>query len=245
MIFDYLDDTSRGMSGEYGQLNVWDETLGKYVLALPLETLPSLTGDTETFDNNVTTSRTVGKIVGKKTLDNKDVTFLWHRDNVCRLEELVGRPHDFLVSYKDGTGWKFTAQITYRPDDATASDKLTGTLTFIPSQVDDVVTLNVYDQMAKTVVITNSLPFEINLSSKKMEEKFQVLLSDESGTVTVESDNTAITATYTAGDSQTSKPATISVKVASATNTSGIITITPKVTGKASWKQYILVTCEA
>ena len=68
-IYDVLDNTSRGMTGEYGQLNVWDDTLSKYVLFMPLETLPSVVGSTNTVENDVTTSRVIGKIKGKKTID--------------------------------------------------------------------------------------------------------------------------------------------------------------------------------
>ena len=242
MIFDVYDDTSRGMSGEYGQWNVWDSKLNKYVLFIPTETLPSVTGDTETFDNNVTTSRTIGKIKGKRSLDNKDVTNLWHRDNVERLNQFLGRQYDFLVSYKDGTGWKFSGEITYRNDDGTASDKLTGTVTIIPSQVDDVATSNVYDLMAKTCVIANAqFPSEIKLAkadetSTSPSEVISVQFSNASATCEVESDNTAISVNYASGK--------ITITTTSKVATSGLIKVTPKATGEASWVQYILVIVE-
>ena len=94
-IYDVLDNTSRGMTGEYGQLNVWDDTLSKYVLFMPLETLPSVVGSTNTVENDVTTSRVIGKIKGKKTIDDRDVTFLWCRDNIERLNQFVGRQLKF------------------------------------------------------------------------------------------------------------------------------------------------------
>lgn len=242
MIFDVYDDTSRGMSGEYGQWNVWDSTLNKYVLFIPTETLPSVTGDTETFDNNVTTSRTIGKIKGKRSLDNKDVTFLWHRDNVERLNQFLGRQYDFLVSYKDGTGWKFSGEITYRNDDGTASDKLTGTVTIIPSQVDDVATSNVYDLMAKTCVIANAqFPSEIKLAKAPDtgtggSETIPVQFSNANATCDVASDNNAITASYASGK--------ITITTNSKEATSGLVKVTPKATGEASWVQYILVIVE-
>ena len=99
-IFDVLDDTNRGMTGEYGQLNVYDDTLNKYVLLLPLETLPSVVGSTNTVDNDVTTSRVIGKIKGKKTIDDKDITFLWHRDNIERLNEFVEDWRELMLIYQ-------------------------------------------------------------------------------------------------------------------------------------------------
>lgn len=238
-IFDVLDDTNRGMTGEYGQLNVYDDTLNKYVLLLPLETLPSVVGSTNTVDNDVTTSRVIGKIKGKKTIDDKDITFLWHRDNIERLNEFVGKQCDFLVSYKDGTGWKFSGEITYRNDDGSASDKLTGTLTIIASDVDDIATSNVLDMMAKTCVITNNnFPSEVVLEKSTGEGKTStkdvtVKFSNATATCDVTSDNTAITATYTSGK--------IAISTTSTTETTGIVKVVPKASGEASWTQYILV----
>lgn len=237
MIWDVLDDTSRGMTGEYGQLNVYDATLGKYVLFLPLETLPAVVGSTNTVENDVTTSRTISKIKGKKTIDDKEITFLWHRDNIERLNEFIGKQCDFLVSYKDGTGWKFSGEITYKNDDATSGDKLTGTITVIASQVDEVATSNVLDLMAKTCLITNAdFPSELYLSKENGSKEIAVKLSNASGTCEVTSDNTAITATYQSGK--------ITISSTSGEATNGIVKVVPKADGEASWTQYILVVVE-
>lgn len=244
MIWDVLDDTSRGMTGEYGQLNVYDATLGKYVLLLPLETLPSVVGSTNTVENDVTTSRVIGKIKGKKTIDDKDITFLWHRDNIERLNEFIGKQCDFLVSYKDGTGWKFSGEITYKNDDGTSSDKLTGTLTIIASDVDEVATSNVLDLMAKTCVITNSgFPSEVTISLTKKTIDIPVQFSNASATCTITSDNNAISGTYTAGSGTNGAKITLTVTGEVATN--GVVKVVPSATGEASWKQYILVNVVA
>lgn len=240
-LFDVLDDTNRGMTGEYGQLNVFDNALNKYVLLLPLETLPSVVGSTNTVENDVTTSRVIGKIKGKKTIDDKDVTFLWHRDNIERLNQFIGKQNDFLVSYKDGTGWKFSGEITYKNDDGTASDKLTGTLTIIASDVDEVATSNVLDMMAKTCVITNNnLPSEIRLEPSGTYEiplKFSnaeaTLKLDNSSKVP--STNSSIVGTFTSGK------LTIT---AGSSKTNGVLSLTPTVTGEAGWTNHVLVIVE-
>ena len=240
-MYDVLDNTSRGMTGEYGQLNVYDTTLNKYVLFMPLETLPSVVGSTNTVDNDVTTSRVIGKIRGKKTIDDKDVTFLWCRDNIERLNSFLGKQLDFLLSYKDGTGWKFSGEIVYKPDDATSSDKLTGTFTIIASDVDDVATSNVLDLMAKTCVITNSsFPSRVDIDLTSTDKSIQVpiKLSNSSATCEVKSDNSAITATYD------STSGNLTITATGSTKTNGIVEVTPKVTGEAGWKQYILVNVE-
>ncbi len=236
--FDVLDDTSRGMTGEYGQLNVLDTTLNKYVLLIPLETLPSVVGSTNTVENDVTTSRSIGKIKGKKTIDDKDVTFLWCRDNIERLNKFVGKQCDFLVSYKDGTGWKFSGEITYKNDDGTASDKLTGTLTIIASDVDEIATSNVLDFLARTTTITNnSLPTEVSLTSAKKSVDIPVELSNSKATVTCTSSNSKITATFS-----TDKVTITTTETTNSTN--GVVTLKPTVSGEASWEYHILVTYE-
>lgn len=236
-IYDVLDNTSRGMTGEYGQLNVWDDTLSKYVLFMPLETLPSVVGSTNTVENDVTTSRVIGKIKGKKTIDDKDVTFLWCRDNIERLNQFVGKQLKFLVSYKDGTGWKFSGEIVYKPDDAGASDKVNGTFTIIASHCDDVATSNVYDLMAKTCIITNEdLPSEVRLKKTSGSKEIPVQFSNASATLTATSDNEAISASYASGK--------VTISTTSGTATSGIVKLTPTATGEASWTNYILVIVE-
>ncbi len=233
MIYDTLDDTSRGMTGEYGQLNVYDKTLNKYVLLMPLETLPAVSGSVNTVENDVTTSRVVGKIKGKRTIDDKDVTFLWTRDNLERLNLFIGKQCDFLISYKDGTGWKFSGEITYKNDDGTSSDKLTGTFTIVASDVDEVATMNVLDLMAKTCVITNkNLPSVISIKANESYD-IPVQMSNPSATVTATSDNESITATYSAGK------VTITSTGSEATN--GVVALKPVASGEASWINYILV----
>lgn len=233
MIYDTLDDTSRGMTGEYGQLNVYDKTLNKYVLLMPLETLPAVSGSVNTVENDVTTSRVIGKIKGKRTIDDKDVTFLWTRDNLERLNQFIGKQCDFLISYKDGTGWKFSGEITYKNDDGTASDKLTGTFTIVASDVDEVATMNVLDLMAKTCVIANkNLPSIITLKAQGTYD-ISVQMSNPNATVTATSDNESITATYSAGK--------VTIKSTGTETTNGVVALKPVANGEASWINYILV----
>lgn len=236
MIFDQFDETSRGFTGEYGQLNVYDEKLKKYVLLVPVETLPSVVGSTNTVEHDTTTSRVVGKIKAKMTIEDKDCTFLLCRDNLVRLMEFTNRPAKFLVSYKDGTGWKFSGTISIKPDDVSASDKATGTFTIIANAVDQVPTLDVRDLMAKTCVITNEdLPTEIVITATGSSATYDipVLVSDSKAQVEVESNNSAIKGNYSEGK--------VTITVTGSTATSGIIVLKPTVAGQASWKNHILV----
>lgn len=233
-MYDILDDTKRGFTGEGGQLNIWDATLQRYVLFLPLETLPSVVGSVNTVEHDVTTSSSVGKIKGKMTIEDKELTFLWHRDNIKRVEQFLGQQNDFLVSYRDGTGWKFTAEYTYKPDDAPASEKVTGTITLIPSEVDDNATLDVTPLMARTCIITTTLNSEYDLGVSKSKEI--TLVSNVDGvTYEAKSSSTGVTATITGSK------LTIT---AGATAGSAIVTITPSKSGMGSWSTSVLVIVE-
>lgn len=233
-MYDILDDTKRGFTGEGGQLNIWDSSLNKYVLFLPLETLPSVVGSTNTLDHDVTTSKTIGKIEGKKTIDNKEITFLWHRDNLVRLNEHLGEQCDFLVSYKDGTGWKFSAKYNYKPDDSPASEKATGTLTLIPNAVDDSATLDVTDLMARTCIIATLLDGELDLKASGT-KTYTLTANVDGATYSATSSNTAITATIS------TNTLTITVGTGAKVGDSAIVEVKGTSTGMASWTTTILV----
>lgn len=234
-MYDILDDTKRGFTGEGGQLNIWDSKLRKYVLFLPLETLPSVVGSVNTVDHDVTTSKSIGKIEGKMTIDNKEITFLWHRDNLVRLNEHLGEQCDFLVSYRDGTGWKFSAKYNYKPDDAGASEKTTGTLTLIPNAVDDVATLDVTDVMARTCIITTAIDGEIELKANETKTYSLVANVDGATYPKPESSNSNITAEIT------TNTLTITAGTSSKAGDSSVIKVKAESIGMASWTTTILV----
>lgn len=235
-LYDELDDTSRGFTAQGGQLNIWNSVLNKYVLFIPCETLPSVVGSVNTVENDVTTSNAIGKIKGKMSIDDKDVTFLWHRDNLRRLNEFLGKQNDFLVSYPDGTGWKFTSEYTYKPDDGGASDKVTGTMTLISSKVDDVATLNVRDLMAKTVTITTALPSEITIKTTNGSQEITLQSNESDVTYKTSSDNSVITASVEGNK--------LKISTTSSTATNGIVLVQAEKSGMASWSYSILVNVE-
>lgn len=236
-MYDILDDTQRGFTGQGGQLNIWDDTLNKYVLFIPLETLPSVVGSTNTVENDVTTSTTIGKIKAKRTVDDKDINFLWHRDNLNRLNKFLGKQCKFLVSYPDGTGWKFVSEYNYKPNDSGASDKVQGTLTLISSEVDEVATINVRDLMAKTVTITSVLPSEMTVGTTTKTMTLTANVSGAQFTSTTDSSD-IITA------SVSSNTLTISKGSSAKSGDTSIVTIKATSEGMASWEYTILVTIE-
>ena len=150
---------NRGMSGYGSALLYKDSTVdldGLYHLLLPLETAPSVTGSVDTFDFDILTCPSKGQVEGKETLDQKDVDFLWHRDNVIKLESLQGKVIDFLVVYQDFTARAFTGTIKVRPQDASA-DVMRGTFTLTPMSAQTTTILDARDLIKDTVWFTNSI----------------------------------------------------------------------------------------
>ena len=127
-----------------------------YHLLLPLENPPSVTGSVDTFDFDILTCPSKGQVEGKETLDQKDVDFLWHRDNVRKLESLQGKVIDFLVVYQDFTARAFTGTIKVRPQDAGA-DVMRGTFTLTPMSAQTTTILDARDLIKDTVWFTNSI----------------------------------------------------------------------------------------
>lgn len=233
--YDKFDDT-RGQNGIGSQMNVWDDELRKYVLLIPLESVPSVVGSTNTVDVDLLTSDMITKIKGKTTIDDKDQEFLWHRDNILRLSKFKDKQCKFLNSYPDGTGMLYEGQIEYKVDDAT-SDKLTGTLTIIANKVESTPVMDVRDMMARTCVITSSLDTLMEVSKANVNGIKKPLSSNVSGAAfTATSDNTAITSTVSAESDGTS---TLIIKGTEVGY--GIVTIKCSKEGYASWETTIAV----
>lgn len=227
--YDKYDDT-RAQNGIGSQLNIWDETLQKYVLFIPLETVPSVVGSTDTVEVDLLTSSMKTKIEGKTSVDDKDVTFLWHRDNLRRLSSVANKQCKFLVSYPDFTGWKFEGRIKYRPDDS-SSDKLTGTFTIIANKVDEYETEDVRDMMARTCFIDSIVPSSLSINSS---EKYSLDLTavSSSATFTAESNLDGLTGQVSGGKLTITAPATAGY---------GVMTIKASATGMASWETTIAI----
>lgn len=236
-LYDILNDTSFGFTGAGAQINIWNTELNKYSLFVPTESVPSIVGSVETVEHRPTTARNVGQIKGLTTLDNKDVNYLYCRQNNEVLDKYLGSVQKFLTSYPDGSGWKFSAEYTYKPDDLESSGKGVGIITFIPTEADTSYTPDISDIFANTCIATNMTTSKVKLNKNHLSETITLALSNASGTVEVESTNSSISA------SVSGKVVTISVT--SATKTSGIVKITTKATNEASWTYPVFVQVEA
>ena len=237
----------KAMSGYGSALLYRDATAGdtKYHLLLPLETVPAVNGSVDTFEFDLLTCPSKGSVEGKESLDQKDVEFLWHRDNVKRLESLQGRVIDFLAVYGDMTGRKFSGTIKVRPNDV-SNDIARGTFTITPISASITTVEDVSDFIQDTVAFASTIPAEIEVVVGTPYVLPCELDPTENTTVTVTNSNTAITGAYNAKSGATPANVTITATTAG----TGIVTLLAKdsrTTGAqyASWTTTVRVVAKA
>lgn len=154
----YCDD--RVMSGYDSMLLYKTGNEAKYHLLLPLETVPAVNGSTDTFDFDLLTCPSKGQVEGKESLEQVEVDFMWHRDNITKLENLQGQVLDFMVVYKDYTARTFSGTIKVRPQEAGA-DVMRGIFTITPMSASTKTLLDARDLIQPTVAFTNKIPTDV------------------------------------------------------------------------------------
>ena len=160
LFYDYIE--SRAQSGYGAALLVKLQTETKYSLLIASETIPAVFGTPSSFEFDLLNSRSLGRVAGKSSVDDKDVEFLLHRDNIYRLEQFRGKVLDFLYFTPDCMAWHFVGQIRVRPNDAGA-DVLRGTYTVVPMSVDDKPILDARDLIMETALFSDVVPDSLNI----------------------------------------------------------------------------------
>ena len=78
--FKYCD--KRVIRGKNSALLYRENGEKKFHILIPLETIPSVFGATESLEYNLLSCDTPGSIEGDETLEQQEREFMWHRDNV-------------------------------------------------------------------------------------------------------------------------------------------------------------------
>ena len=159
--FKYVE--TRGQNAYGSAILVKDHDDTKYSLLIASETVPAVFGSQGSFEFNLLNAKTIGKVPDKVTLEDKEVEFLLHRDNVYRLEQLKDTVLDFMYFTPDFMGWKFTGIISYRPNDASA-DILRGTYTITPMSADPTPIMDARSLIQETISIVDAVEdsFQVN-----------------------------------------------------------------------------------
>ena len=129
-----------------------------YSLFLPVAELPPFEGTTDTVEFELLNMPLVGQLEGKKRGENVDVPFMWHRDNIYRLEKYKGRVIDFLDFQPDFTARKIRGTYTFRRDTAQPSSVLQGILTIVPISQDETTILDCRNIVQETLCFSEAIP---------------------------------------------------------------------------------------
>lgn len=236
-MFDFKKfNDSRPSAGYQSMTLVKEQGEEKYSLLMPSETVPCPVGSQDSFEFDILQSGSKGKVKGKSTIDDKEVEFLLHRDNIYRLNQLVGKTLDFMYVSPDLMGLKYTGTITYRPNDLSA-DIAKGTYTLTCFSADQTFTVfDVRPYYKDTVYFSDVVPANVKVGEEAV--SFNVVTDPMDG-VTIEcvcdNENFEVTPTQATGTA----PAKVSIAKKSLEPADapqyGMLYITAKKEGFAPW----------
>jgi hypothetical protein len=183
------DYQSTGVISAGSGIYVLDTTLNKYVLLVPTSDMPAGAGAPDTIDNPLLTVSRNGQVEGKQTVQQKEYTYNWNRDNNRRLAKYAGTQQSFLE--RDGmeyTGNLFNGTLTYDKDAFADNELMAGKL-YITVNEDTGYDDDIRDIIAPTAIITNALP---SVTIKGTGTASIVLKTSEGATVTPTSESTSV-----------------------------------------------------
>jgi hypothetical protein len=164
--FNYTE--SRAQSGYGSAILVKRPGKTKFSLLVPSTTVPYVFGSYESFEFDLLNSPTKGKVKGKLSLEDKDVSVLHHRDTVYIFEELKDKTLDFLVINQEYVGYRFTATVSYKPNDAEAGTNM-GTYTITPISASTTPIMNARHLCEPNIFFKSSIPESIELGTTDTE----------------------------------------------------------------------------
>lgn len=235
-------DNNRAQNGYGGAWMYRDPSLGEtlYHILIPVTTVPFVNGSVDTSEYDSLNCRTKGMVEGKENLEQKDVDFLWHRDNIKRLESLQGRMIEFLSLDKNYNGRTYSGTLKVRPQDFNNEINM-GTVTITPASSTDKTIFNCLDLMQDTVWFASEIPDKkyldsantstsVTLDAKVDTEGANVAITFDEGASTSD----VVTATWSTG--------TLSLTAKAKGST--VVNLTATKEGMASWTTTILVIVE-
>lgn len=183
--------SSVGVHSVGSALYVFDDTLSKFVLLVPTSDMPAGAGAPDTIENPILTVTRNGQVEGKQTIEQKELTYNYNRDNNRRLDKYVGKQVKLLE--RDGmefTGNIYLGTISYSKNAYEDNEIMNGTI-YVTVNEDLGYVDDIRDLIALTAVIKTPLPAltvqvgEANAVSIKLE-------TTANATVTATSESTSV-----------------------------------------------------
>ena len=225
----------------------------KYHILIPLDTIPSFSGDVEEIDYGYTTMASNGVLKGRKSLNSSETDFYWVRDFTNKLKDLKGKLLEFLIVLPDYQGYRLRGEIDYDYNEISRNDSVTGTLTITPSWKEDTHIDDVSDLIQETATIEDIDPIvELSLTENSAGKTLNIPTDPVSGvTATIRygslsyfgTDESAVAGvTFTPASGNDAKA---TLKIMPKTKGREIVKITTSATDYASWDTYITVIVKA
>lgn len=208
--------TDRGYITKGMSLNILD-TDGKYKMLIPVSEMPATASAPNTQQKTVLTDAKHTYVQGLQSSEQKTYSFNYHRDNIRVLKEYANKPLTFLERNADDTGEKFNGTLAFGRNTASVDSLAQGQLFITVTDAEEFPLDDVRDLIKPTAIITSALE-DVEITG--------------TGTKTIQIE-TSPSATVTATSSSTS--------IATASISSGVLTIT----GVASGTCFINLTVSA
>lgn len=229
-------DNKRAVVGYGGAWMYKDPSAGEtlYHLLIPTDNVPFVNGTVDTFEIDSLNCRSKGMAEGKESLEQKDVEYMSHRDNVKRIEDLEGKVLDFLSLDKNYMGRIYSGTLKSRPNDITAEVNR-ATVTITPLSARSKTEMNCLPLIQDTLWFASEIPDKLYMGASDSAKTIDAKVDTEEATVKVTYDTEGVVTANWADGKLTITP----TKAGSA-----IIYLTAEKSGMASWTTSVLVIVE-
>ena len=227
-MFNSIED--RALSEHRGSGLFVKKASGKYSILLPITGTGENGSAPAQLDKTVIGNPQATSVEGRTENPQKSIPFFAHRDNIKILEEIKGKPQEFIRLLPDFTGFKYSGTVNYMISNTDVGGLEQGEITITPTSKDEYVE-NCYDLIEDTAIIVNSIDEVVNIKGTGTYE-INVSTNPSDATIEAESDTTG-TATALVADKK--------VTITGVASGSAIITITVQKDGYASFSRSVLV----
>lgn len=216
-------------NAQSGYRSAWlvkEQNAEKYSLLVAAESVPSVFGTQDSFEFDLMNMPTKGKVPGKISLEDKEVTILHTRDNVYRLDKLKDKVLDFISMDSQFVGYKYTGTLSYKVNDA-QGEVLKGTITISPMSADPNPIYDCRPLVEETLCFAMAIPDTVKANDEIDASVIQNTASVSYSFAKINSDGTE----SVANDAFTPTGSKIRVGASA----SGLYVIKASATGYASW----------
>ena len=227
-MFNSIED--RALSEHRGSGLFVKKASGKYSILLPITGTGENGSAPAQLDKTVIGNPQATSVEGRTENPQKSIPFFAHRDNIKILEEIKGKPQEFIRLLPDFTGFKYSGTVNYMISNTDVGGLEQGEITITPTSKDEYVE-NCYDLIEDTAIIVNSIDEVVTIKGTGTYE-INVSTNPSDATITAESDTTG-TATVSVSDKK--------VTITGVASGSAIITIKVAKTGYASFSRSVIV----